>query len=114
MVQVKDLTELKLEDLWREVKDEEGWWGDFEQETLRVAKRLLESVMVEELIEQLRAGRYRRTDFRRGYRNGYRYRNLLTKIGLIEHLTVPRDREGCYQPSVIPRYQHSEEKVHNG
>lgn len=113
MVQVKDLTELKLEDLWREVKDEEGWWGDFEQETLRVAKRLLESVMVEELIEQLRAGRYRRTDFRRGYRNGYRYRNLLTKMGLIEHLRVPRDREGCYQPGVIPRYQHSEEKVHH-
>jgi hypothetical protein len=62
VVQVKDLTELNLENLWREVKDEEGWWGDFEQETLRVAKRLLESVMVEELIEQLRAGRYRRTD----------------------------------------------------
>jgi len=62
MVQVKDLTELELEDLWREVKDEEGWWGDFERETLRVAKRLLESVMAEELIEQLRAGRCRRTD----------------------------------------------------
>ena len=57
MVQVKNLTELKLEDLWREVKDEESWWGDFERETLRVAKRLLESVMAEELIEQLRAGR---------------------------------------------------------
>ncbi|MGB2800151.1 MAG: hypothetical protein WBC55_09205 [Dehalococcoidia bacterium] len=29
MVQVKDLTELKIEDLWREVKgDDEDWWGD--------------------------------------------------------------------------------------
>ena len=29
MVQVKDLTELKLEDLWREVKwDDEDWWSD--------------------------------------------------------------------------------------
>jgi transposase-like protein len=33
-------------------------------------------------------------------------------MGLIEHLRVPRDREGCYQPGVIERYQHSEEKVH--
>ena len=52
MVQVKDLTELKLEDLWREVKgdDEEGWWGDIKQETLRVVKRLLGSAMEEELV----------------------------------------------------------------
>ena len=29
MVLVKDLTELKVEDLWREVKGDEGeWWGD--------------------------------------------------------------------------------------
>ena len=28
MVQIKELTELRLEDLWREVKwDEEDWWG---------------------------------------------------------------------------------------
>ena len=54
MVQVKDLTELKLEDLWREVKwDEEDWWGDVKQETLRTVKRLLESAMREELLEQL-------------------------------------------------------------
>lgn len=46
MVQVRDLTELKVEDLWREVKgDEEEWWDDFKQETLRVVKRLLESAM---------------------------------------------------------------------
>ena len=44
MVQVKDLTELTIEDLWREVKgDDEDWWGDLKQETLRMVKRLLES-----------------------------------------------------------------------
>jgi len=43
MVQVKDLTELTIEDLWREVKrDGEGWWGDLKQETPRMVKRLLE------------------------------------------------------------------------
>lgn len=112
MVQVRDLTELKVEDLWREVKwDEEEWWGDIKQETLRAAKRLLESAMEEELIECLRAGRYRRTRLRQGYRNGYRNRNLLTELGLIEHLRVPRDRGGDYTPGVLQKYQRRQNKV---
>ncbi len=112
MVQVKDLTELKIEDLWREVKgDEEEWWGDLKQETLRMVKRLLESAMEEELLECLRVGRYRRTGLRRGYRNGHRHRNLLTELGLVEHLQVPRDREGVYQPSVLERYQRRQVRV---
>lgn len=85
--------------------------GDLKEETLRVVKRLLESAMEEELLEQLRAGRYRRSDLRRGYRNGYRHRSLLTELGLVEHLLVPRDREGCYQPTVVARYQRRQEKV---
>lgn len=114
MVQVKDLTELTVEDLWREVKcDEEDWWGDIKQETLRVVKKILEGAMEGELVEQLCAGRYRRTEVRRGYRNGYRSRKLLIHMGLIEHLRVPRDRNGQYQPTVIDRYQHYQEKVNN-
>ncbi len=42
MVQVKDLTEFTVRDLWREVKGEDDWRGDLEQETLGVVKRLLE------------------------------------------------------------------------
>jgi len=112
MVQVRDLTELKVEDLWWEVKgEEEDWWGDVKRETMRVLKRLLESAMEEELVESLRVGWYRRTELRRGYRNGYRQRNLLTELGLVEHLRVPRDREGRYQPGVLERYQRRQERV---
>lgn len=111
MVQVKDLTELTLRDLWQEVKGEDEWWGDLKVETLRVVKRLLEGAMEEELLERLRAGRYRRTELRQGYRNGYRHRSLLTELGLVEHLQVPRDRDGCYQPTVVQRYQRRQEKV---
>jgi putative transposase len=112
VVQVRDLTELKVEDLWREVKgDEEEWWGDIKQETLRAAKRLLESAMEEELLECLRAGRYRRTGLRHGYRNGYRNRNLLTELGLIEHIRVPRDRRGDYTPGVLQKYQRRQNRV---
>ena len=93
MVQVRDLTEVTVRDLWRGVKDEEDWWGDLKEESLRVVRRLMESAMEEELLEQLRAGRYRRSGLRRGYRNGYRQRDLLTELGMLEHLRVPRDRE---------------------
>lgn len=114
MVQVRDLTELKLSDLWREVKwDENDWWGDIKQEILRVVKRLMESAMEEELLESLCAGRFRRTELRRGYRNGYRYRNFLTEIGLVEHLRVPRDRGGSYQPEVLGRYQRRQKRVND-
>lgn len=62
-------------------------------------------------MEQLRAGRYRHKELRRGYRNGYRRRSLLTELGLVEHLRVPRDREGLYQPAVLERYQRRQEPV---
>lgn len=112
MVQVKDLTELTLEDLWVEVKEsQEDWWGEVDKQTLRVVKRLLEGAMEGELVEQLRAGWYKRTEYRRGYRNGYRYRDLSTGLGMLESLRVPRDREGSYETEVLPRYQRRHQKV---
>ena len=114
MTQVKDLTELTIKDLWREVKDdEEGLWGDIKQESIRVVKGLLECAMESELLESLRAGHYRRTELRRGYRNGYRHRDLLTEMGLVEHLRVPRDREGEYKPTVLVKYQRRQTKVND-
>ena len=111
MVQVKDLTELTVGDLWREVKDEDEWWGEIKELSVRGVKRLLESAMEEELLEQLRAGKYRRTELRRGYRNGHRNRGLLTELGPIEHIRVPRDRDGTYRTEVLPRYQRRQKRV---
>ena len=93
MVQVKDLTELTLGDLWQEVKEEEDWWGELKVETRNLVKRLLESAMDEEILEHVRVRRYERNDVRRGYRNGYRRRSLLTEFGLLEWIRVPRDRD---------------------
>lgn len=111
MVMVKDLTELTLKDLWREVKGEEDWWGGVKEEALVVVKRLFEEAMEEEIIEQLRVTKYERGSQRRGYRNGYRYRNLLTEFGLLDVVRVPRDREGSYQPAMLERYQRRQERV---
>ena len=61
MVQVRDLTELTVNDLWREVKEENDWWGDLKGQTQRLVKRLLEAVLEEEIMEQLGVDRYRRS-----------------------------------------------------
>lgn len=111
MVQVKDLTQLTIRERWKEVKEEEDWWGDVSENTLQMVKGLLEGALEGEMLEQLRVGRYRRSQQRQGYRNGYRYRSLLTKLGMMRHLRVPRDREGHYQSKVLPRYQRRQEEV---
>ena len=111
MVQVRDLTERTLEERWAEVKDEEEWWDEIKPRTLSAVKVLMESAMESELIDQLLAARYRRTEFRRGYRNGYRYRSLLTELGPIERIRIPRDREGRYRTEVLPRYERRQSRV---
>jgi transposase-like protein len=111
MVQVRGLTELRVKDLWKEVKDEDQWWGDLKEEMVRGLKALLETHMEAEIGEQLQAWKYGHVASRLGYRNGYRERTLLTEFGLIECLRVPRDREGCYRPSLLKAYSTRQDKV---
>jgi putative transposase len=111
MVMVKDLTELTLKDLWKEVKGGDDWWGGVRGGVLAVVKRLLQDTMEEEIIEQLRVTRYERGGMRRGYRNGYRYRSLLTDFGLLDVVKVPRDRDGVYQSGILERYQRRQNRV---
>lgn len=112
MVEVKDLTALTLEDLWREVKlGDEDWWEEFEGTQMRVVKAILESSLEEELLMELGAARYKRTTSRRSYRNGHYERSFATKYGVIRALKVPRSRES-YQSQILPRYQRRQEQVH--
>jgi len=110
MVMVKDLTQLTLKDLWKEVKSEEDWWGDINERVLGMVKLILESSLEEELLEELQVSRYRRSKARRGYRNGYYPRNLYTTFGIIKSLRVPRARQ-CYDSRILPRYQRRQEEI---
>lgn len=110
MVMVKDLTQLTLKDLWKEVKEEEDWWGDINERVLRMVKLILEGSLEEELVEELRVRRYKRSTARRGYRNGSYVRNLYTTFGVIKSLRVPRAREH-YDSAILPRYQRRQEEI---
>ena len=39
MVQVKDLTELTLKDLWQEAGDEDDWWGALKGQAVLFQKK---------------------------------------------------------------------------
>ena len=110
MVMVKDLTQLTLNDLWKEVKDEEDWWGDINERVLGMVKLILEGSLEAELLDELQVSRYKRSSSRRGYRNGHYPRNLYTMYGVIKSLRVPRAREN-YESRILPRYQHRQEEI---
>jgi putative transposase len=75
-----------------------------------------EQVLEEEMTEHLAAGYRERTSSRRGERNGYYTRDLITPAGRIAQLRVPRDREGTFLTEVFARYKRmtGEVAVHLG
>ena len=67
---------------------------DVEARVREGVKAVLEEVLQEEMTQHLEADYRELTPTRRGERNGHYTRNLVTPVGRIEHLEVPRDREG--------------------
>lgn len=63
-----------------------------------------------EITEHLQAKPYERAEERRGYRNGYRSRQLKTRVGTLT-LAVPMDRDGTFKSELFGRYQRSEKAL---
>lgn len=63
-----------------------------------------------EITDHLQAGPYERSSARTGYRNGYRSRQLKTRVGTIT-LAVPMDRDGSFKTELFERYQRSEKAL---
>src|SRR6266513_6132446 len=72
---------------------------------------LIEKVMCEELDQCVGAEWGECTPNRKGSRNGYYQRDLITSTGRIEDLSVPRDREGQFHTQVFERYGRYEPEV---
>jgi putative transposase len=78
---------------------------DVEARVREGVKVVLEEVLQEEMAEHLNAGYRELTPTRKGERNGHYTRNLVTPAGKIEHLEVPRAREGEFVTEVFERYK---------
>ena len=66
---------------------------------------VIEQVLEEEMTEHLAAGYRERTPSKWGERNGHYTRNLITPVGRVEQLKIPRDREGAFLTEVFERYK---------
>src|SRR5438270_5511682 len=60
--------------------------------------------------EHVQAEPYERTQERRGDRNGYKPRQLTTRVGTLQ-LRVAQVRDGSFSPELFARYQHSEQAL---
>jgi transposase-like protein len=71
---------------------------------------VLNQVLDAQMAEQLQAERYERTDERQGYRNGYKPRQLTTRVGRLT-LRVPQARDDSFSTELFARYQRSEQAL---
>jgi transposase-like protein len=69
---------------------------------------ILNQVLEAQAVEQIGAERYERSDERTAYRNGYRPRQLYTRVGPLT-LLVPQFRDGQFSTEIFARYQRSEQ-----
>lgn len=112
MVTVRSLDELKLGDLWAQVPpSEDEFWRDSQEKQRVLLKALLEGALEEEMTQLLGVGRYRRTECRQGYRNGFYSRDLVTQFGILSGVRVPRSRERHEGFTVVERYRRYEARV---
>jgi putative transposase len=75
------------------------------REQMRAALRVtLTAILEEELTALIGAGRYEQSRERRDQRNGSYERDLLTSVGKIDELSVPRSRKG-HRTQLFDRYQ---------
>ena len=110
MARVKSLTDRTIAERFAEIKTEEQLWGDISTETRQLAQRILESALEDELQHRLQAGRYKRTEVRRGYRNGGYWRTISSRWGVLD-VFQPRARTAQPPSGVLGRFQRREAEV---
>lgn len=76
----------------------------------KLLEAILNQVLLAQSSEQLGAEPYERSEDRTAYRNGFRDRDLTTRIGTIT-LRVPRHRNGDFSTTMFQRYQRSEQAL---
>jgi len=91
--------------------DQEAFRQHLRRLAVSAVRVLIEQVMREELEQCIGASWGECTPNRRGYRNGFYTRDLVTPTGRIEDLKVPRDREGEFHTQVFERYNRYEPEV---
>ena len=107
-----DLSDKTWHERWKQVR--EDFWGDLKQQTLHAVQRLLESTLDIEVQDMIGAPRWRHMSCRRLHRNGFYVRTLLTSMGFIPSLRIPRIREGRLRFRSLMSYKRRSPDVDQG
>lgn len=76
-------------------------------------KRLIEQALLAERDRHLELGYYEHAPLSRlDYRNGFYYRDLVTQLGRLARLRVPRTRKP-FSSQILPRYRRRQQAVNN-
>jgi putative transposase len=75
-----------------------------------IVERVVQEILDAEMTAHLHAEPYQRSAERRGYRNGYKPRQLNTRVGTLT-LQVPQDRDGTFSTQLFARYQRNEKAL---
>jgi len=76
----------------------------------RIIEIGLKSIMEMERDAHIGVDSYERSEDRTTYRNGYKPRQLNTRVGCL-NLAIPQTRDGQFYPSILERYQRSEKAL---
>jgi putative transposase len=76
----------------------------------RLIEQVLQQMLEAEMTAHLGAAPYERTEMRTGQRNGYKPRQLHTRVGTL-NLLVPQDRAGTFSTQLFARYQRNEKAL---
>jgi len=93
------------------LKVSEEVYGEIKERAREGLKRLIESMLEEEVKREIGARGWERNRRRKNYRNGRYRRGLITGLGEIKDLEVPRVRKGGIKFKTIPRYRRRSRDV---
>lgn len=105
------MTPSKIDYSTNRLLDQDEFRSALRQEAKIAVRCVLETAMHEELTHLVQANRFERVATRTGHRNGCRTRDLVTSVGLLEDLEVPRDRAGAFRTRVFDRFARYQSNI---
>lgn len=107
---VKELTNLKVTDLWKEFNGIGDFWDLQEEAVKEFRKRFIEGALEAERTMLIGCKANERKAERKDYRNGYWRRWITLKDGRLE-IRMPRIRGMRYESAIVPRYKQRVREV---
>jgi len=105
---VRQLYFNKKDVVLRQKEMRKQFWQKVEEEQLKIAKKRVEQALEIEFSEGIGAGEYERSEGRKMYRGGYRYRDLQTWGGRLWRVKVPKGEKGYKFKLLKPWARHVE------